>query len=176
MPSTLLHQGYAARFDHRLPDARDLFTRAVAKARKSKSSEHLVQALVALAKTERDLNEPGTAHLYYQEAAHLYRQLNDSLKLAHTLRHLADILQDQGHYTLAEPKYVEALTIYRAHPETPPLDLANALRDFAILKTETFKPRKALTLWREARALYDSLDLADAVAEADGYIAKLTQP
>ena len=175
MPTALLHQGYEARFDHRLPDARDLFTRALARARASKSPEHIVQSLVALAKTERDLQNPGAAHLYYQEAAALYRQLNDPLKLAHTLRHLGDILQDQGHFTLAEPDYVEALKIYRAHPEAPPLDLANALRGFAVLKTETFKQRKALTLWREARALYDQLELADCVAEADGYIATLTK-
>jgi tetratricopeptide (TPR) repeat protein len=174
MPTALLHQGYEARFEHRLPEAHSLFTRALARARTSNSPEHIVQALVALGHTERDLANLGEAHLHYQEAAALYRTLDDPLKLAHTLRHLGDILQDQGHFDLAEPHYREALSLYRAHPEAPPLDLANALRGYAILKTETFKHRKALALWHEARVLYNTADVRPGVEEADGYIAKLT--
>jgi len=175
MPTSLLHQGYEARFDHRLPEARDLFTRALAKARASHHTEHLVQSLIALGKTERDLKNLGAAHLYYQEAAALYRKLDDPLKLAHTIRHLGDILQDQGLFHLAEPHYVEALALYRAHPEAPPLDLANAIRGYAVLKTQTFQKKEALALWHRARDLYHGLDLAEGAAEADGYIAQLTR-
>lgn len=175
MPTSLLHQGYEARFDHRLPEARDLFTRALVKARASGDPEHLVQALIALGKTERDLNELGAAHLYYNEAAEIYRTLDAPLKLAHTLRHVGDILQDQGHFHLAEPYYIEALALYRAHPGAPTLDLANAIRGYAVLKTETFHKKEALALWHKARALYDSLDLPAGVIEADSRIATLNQ-
>jgi hypothetical protein len=60
----------------------------------------------------------------------------DPLRLAHRVRHLGDAYYYAGRAALAEPCYVEALSIYRGHARTRPLDLANAIRSFAVLKDE----------------------------------------
>jgi len=54
---------------------------------------------------------------------------------------------------LAGACYHEALGIYRSHAETPPLDLAldlaNAIRGLAILKSDTADAEAARALWRK---------------------------
>src|SRR5438445_687478 len=64
------------------------------------------------------------------------RRGDDSLRLAHRVRHLGGAYYYAGRWTLAEPCYVEALSIYRRHERTRPLDLAHAIRRFAVLKGE----------------------------------------
>ena len=64
------------------------------------------------------------------------RRGDDALKLAHSVRHLGDAYAYAGRWVRAEPCYVEALSIYRRHERTRPLDLANAIRSFAVLKDE----------------------------------------
>jgi tetratricopeptide (TPR) repeat protein len=104
---------------------------------------------------------------------HLYRGLDSPLVLAHTVRHVADILHNQVQFDLATPHYEEALAIYRAHSETPPLDLGNALRGYALTLEETGKPDVARELWMEAKALYSQVGVAAGIAEADARIARL---
>ena len=67
----------------------------------------------------------------------------------------------------------EALAIYRAHPETQPLDLANAIRSMAVLKQETGDRRRAIALWSEARELYASLQVDAGVKECTARLAML---
>ena len=76
------------------------------------------------------------------------------LRLAHTVRHVADIRREAGRPELSESCYHEALNLYRNHAMTPPLDLANAIRGLAILKTDAGDAAKARALWEEARDLY----------------------
>ena len=58
------------------------------------------------------------------------RKVDDPLKLAHTVRHLGDAYYYAGRASLAEPCYVEALSIHRRCEQRRPLDLANAIRSF----------------------------------------------
>jgi tetratricopeptide (TPR) repeat protein len=95
--------------------------------------------------------------------------------LAHTVRHVGDILQDQAKLDLAEPCYREALDIYRCHPETPPLDLANTLRGYALLKGAQGRAQEASLLWLEARTLYMETSVAAGVTESERQIARLTK-
>ena len=44
----------------------------------------------------------------YTQAAELYRAAGHELRLAHTLRHAADVLRDDGKLAQAEPLYLEA--------------------------------------------------------------------
>jgi tetratricopeptide (TPR) repeat protein len=71
------------------------------------------------------------------------------------------------------PHYNEALEIYRSHVQTPPLDLANALRGFALLQANLGKTEEAKQLWQEARDLYADQDVQAGVDEADRQIAHL---
>lgn len=51
----------------------------------------------------------------YEEAVELFRQLDEPLVLAHTVRHLGDVYCEEGLPHLAEPCYLEALGLYRSH-------------------------------------------------------------
>ena len=66
--------------------------------------------------------------------------------MAHTIRHLGDLYAEQQH-----------------HPSPPPLDLANAIRAYASLKSELGETEAAQALWREAGALYQSEGIAAVV-------------
>jgi len=74
---------------------------------------------------------------------------------------------------LAGACYHEALGIYRSHAETPPLDLANAIRGLAILKSDTADAEAARALWEEARDLYAAVNVKAGVAESNRRLALL---
>jgi len=171
-PEQLLTQGYQARRDHRLADARALFAEAVDLSRAA-GPVILARSLTALAQVERDLNNLDAALALYQQAAALYRALSDPLKLAHTVRHAADILRHQNQLDRGATCYIEALDIYRANPQTQPLDLANTLRGFALLKTAAGKNAEAAQLWSEARQLYAEVNVQAGIDEADAQFARL---
>lgn len=84
------------------------------------------------------------------------------MKTAHTLRHAADIYRERSTRDESERLYVEALEIYRDHPGTPPLDLGNAIRGYALLKEDTGDRAQALALWREVNDLYELAGIAES--------------
>ena len=106
--------------------------------------------------------------LRYKLAVASARRVDDPLRLAHTVRHLGDAYCYAGKTALAEPCYVEALSIYRSHEKTPPLDLANAIRSFAVLKGETDAAEAAQSLWQEAYDLYVAVGDAPDITESFG--------
>jgi hypothetical protein len=73
----------------------------------------------------------------------------------------------------AEPCYIEALSIYRLHQEARPLDVANALRGFAILKESVGARDESGRLWQEAHDLYVQVDVPAGVAESAARLAGL---
>ena len=95
----------------------------------------------------------------------------DPLRLAHTVRHLGDAYRQARQDHLAEPCYVEALETYRQHPNEQPLDLANALRGFALLKENQGSIEAAQPLWTEAHDLYASTNVSAGVAESAARLA-----
>src|SRR2546428_14036791 len=92
------------------------------------------------------------------------RRGEDSLRLAHSVRHLGDAYYYAGRWALAEPCYVEALSIYREDNKTLPLDLANAVRSLAVLKDDTGASDEARRLWQEVHNLYTSLKASAGLA------------
>ncbi len=172
---TLLMEGHQARREHRLDDAKRIFSEAVEAARLSKDKPWLAQAYTELGRIERDMREIDAALLHYGEAAAVYRKLDEPLRLAHTIRHVGDILSESGQLEPAGPHFREALEIYRTHPETPLLDLANALRGYALLQEQLGEKQEAVALWREAREFYAAVNVQAGVDEGDRRIARLSQ-
>jgi tetratricopeptide (TPR) repeat protein len=172
-PDKLINQGYQARREHRPDDAMLLFAEAVDLCRKSGDHALLAQALTGLGQIARDLHQDDVALKHYEEAVALYRILDRPLVLAHAVRHVGDILRNQEKYHQAANRYEESLQIYRSHPQTYPLDLANAIRGYALLKGETGDTQEAKQLWLEAKGLYANLKVQEGVAEADAQIARL---
>lgn len=156
----------AARRAGRSEDALKEYRAAIAEARGS-----LALALAGAGQAERDLGDAGAALACYAEAAAVQRAIGDTDRVAHNLRHMADIHADAGRYDAALPLYEEALALYRAQPATHPLDLANALRGMAIA-AEALRGRDAArALWREARDLYRGEGVEAGVRECERRLA-----
>ena len=166
-------QALQARRENRLADARHDLLEALALSRQANDRRALIHTLKALGQIERDLGQGDAALPLYEEAVYLCREEADPLLLAHTIRHLGDIHLDAARPALAEPCYHEALALYRAHKQTLPLDLANAVRPLAILKDDAGQVAEARQLWQEARDLYASVNIAQGVAESSRRLALL---
>jgi len=175
-PDSLMTSGYQARREGLPGDAREFFSEAVRLSREAANQEALARSLTGLGQIERDLKNSPAALRHYEEAASIYRGLSDELRLAHTVRHIGDIHRSDGALKLAEPCYEEALRIYRRHQkESSPLDLANAIRGMALVKTATGETEEAKLLWHKARALYESVEVREGVQESDAQIARLAR-
>src|SRR5690348_5778463 len=90
--AALMRTGTQARREKRLPQAHQAMLEAVALARASGTKRQLIEALKGLGQIERDLDRGGTAAPLYEEAVALCRDEGDLLLLAHTIRHLGDII------------------------------------------------------------------------------------
>jgi tetratricopeptide (TPR) repeat protein len=170
---TFLDQAQQARLEHRPGDARPHLEEAVRLCRESTDPLLLARALTALGQIERDLSHPEGALHHYEEAAAIYRAAGEELRYAHTIRHIGDIHRQEKRPAPAEPCYRAALEIYRAHPQPDALDVANAIRGYALLKEETGEPLQAIGLWKEARELYAKVKVEAGVAESTRRIALL---
>ena len=170
----LIKAGYLARREGRSADALREFSEAVALCRQGGTPRDLIEALKGLGQIERDMGRGDAALPLYVAAVKLCRKESDALLLAHTVRHLGDIHQDAGRFDDAEPCYREALAIYRSETATGKLDLANALRPFAILQEQRANKDEAIRLWSEARDLYDAVGVREGVEEATRRLAYLS--
>ena len=172
-PETLLEQGRAAKREHRPQYARNLFRKALKESRKSEDRALRAALFEELAYVDRNLRDLEAARRHYLQASEIYRSLDSHDETAHTMRHAADILREQGKRDRAEPLYVEALAIFHSQQQTWPLDLANAIRGYALLKTESGDRQQALALWHEARELYLETGIEAGVTECAARIRSL---
>src|SRR3989442_7569926 len=101
------------------------------------------------------------------------RKIDAPLRLAHAVRYLGDAYYYARRASLAEPCYVEALSIYRRHEQRRPLDLANAIRGFAVLKDEVGAAEEAQRLWQEAHDLYVILNVPAGIPRNARRVAPL---
>ena len=167
---TLIQRGHAQRREDRADDAWQSFNEAVAAARRDGNDADLVHALKGLGQIERDLGRGERALPLYEEAVELCLAMEDLPGLAHTLRHVGDIHQDAGSYSAAAAPYEQALSLYRRLPGTPALELANALRPYALLRERLGEHEAATTMWREARRLYAAAGIVEGVEECDRHL------
>jgi tetratricopeptide (TPR) repeat protein len=172
-PDDPLASGRLAGREGRPHEAARSFREAADLARMRGDAAMLAEALTGLGKSERDLGHSGAAVERYEAATAVLRTLARPLTLAHVLRHVGDIRVDRGELDAAWPPYEEALAIYRAHP-SPRLELANALRGYAVLHELTGRTEPARELWREARGLYEAEQVRPGVDEADRRLATLS--
>jgi tetratricopeptide (TPR) repeat protein len=173
-PKLFLEQGRVAKNERRPEDARDLFREALTECDGSDDGPLVATLYEELAYVERNLRDLESAERHYRKASELYRGLGNLLKTAYTIRHAADILREQNKRDESALLYAEALEIYRKHPESPPLDLANAIRGFALLKEDQEDLEQATSLWHEAGRLYELTGIDAGVAESRRRIGLLT--
>jgi tetratricopeptide (TPR) repeat protein len=124
--------------------------------------------LTGLGQIERDLANGAAAREHYEAALAIYRVHGEPDAVAHTVRHLGDVLRDQGRSSDAEACYLEALAFYRRDAGRP-LDLANCLRGLALLGGAQAKEH-----WLEARSIYAAANVEPGVRECERRIATLS--
>jgi len=122
--------------------------------------------LIEKARSERNAGNLTAAADSYKRAADAFHLDGQPLREAHAIRHSGDILQDAGELTTAQPCYEEALAIYRPHPDTPPLDLANAIAGYARLSEKLNHRQRATLLWNQAFDLYTQCSVQAGIDEA----------
>ena len=130
---------------------------------------------ISKAREARHHGDFAVARAHYAEAATIYREQSDPLAYAHAIRHIADIYQQESNLVQAKPLYEECLELYRNNLSTRVLDLANALRPYALLNEALGNPELARKLWEEAGQLYNALRVEAGVLECDAHIRKLQQ-
>jgi hypothetical protein len=131
------------------------------------------QALDQALETARTLRKGGDAagsEEAYARAATLARAEGDDARLAHALRHVADLARERGAFGESLSAAREALAFYRAAPAGRPLDLANALRLEALALGALGLEGEADAAWREARDLYACEQVAAGVEECDRHL------
>jgi tetratricopeptide (TPR) repeat protein len=165
-------RGLLARRSQRPDDARREFGAAAELARQCGSKRLLVPALKGLAQIERDTGNAAAAVPLYEAAVAESRAIGDQLLLAHTLRHLGDVHQDLDQLAQAESLYSESLALYRQSGSARPLDLANAVRPYALLKERTGRTAEACELWAEAHRLYSSVNVRAGVDESATHLRR----
>ncbi|MEZ5293214.1 MAG: tetratricopeptide repeat protein [Vicinamibacterales bacterium] len=133
----------------------------------------LVITLAGLAQLHRDGGDTASAAPLYDEAVTHARQLGDRHLLAHAMRHLGEVQVELRAFDRAQQLLRDALDLYRGHPATDALDLANAVRPLALCLERQGAGAEALPLWIEARELYASLGIDAGVAECARAIARL---
>jgi len=174
----IVKQAAQAQKERRLADAEHDWRAAIALLRQEPdggalNKGALAQALRSLGEVKRKLRHPAAAVECYQEAVSIYRKGCPPLILAHTIRHLGDVHCEADQPASAEPCYCEALELYRGSPDTPPLELANAIRSMAVLKTGQGHRAEARALWEEARDLYAQVQVTEGVSECTARLASL---
>ena len=137
----------------------------------------MVNATEAISQGRQARNEGNfpAAREHYAEAARIYREQDDVLAYAHTIRHIADIYRQERNSVAAKPLYEEALELYRSNLDTKLLDLANAVRPYALLNEQQGNFDLARKLWQEARHLYGSIRLDVGVSECDAHLTQLSE-
>jgi tetratricopeptide (TPR) repeat protein len=119
------------------------------------------------------LRQADAARSHYEEAVAIHRAEGDAVKLAHAVRHLADVHREQGRAGLAESCYDEALDLYGGDARTTPLELANAIRGLALVKDGAGEAEQASALWERAKDLYAAAEVQAGVAESSRRLAAL---
>jgi tetratricopeptide (TPR) repeat protein len=153
--------------------AREKVDEAIRLYRQVDDGTGLADALMFLGQLDRDAGRGDEALPHYEEAIALARADGDKRILAHRVRHLGDLHQDAGRLEAAAPFYAEALALYRQGNLAGPLELANALRGFALLQDARGDRAQARELWSEAKTLYATGNVPAGVAECSVRLARL---
>lgn len=93
-----------------------------------------------------------------RRAVALWRELGDNTRLAHAVRHIADLLVAAGRAAEASEPIAEMIALYARASEAPPLDIANALRSAAVQAEAIGDSDTAEAFWLKARQRYAALD------------------
>lgn len=169
----LLTRAHQARMDDRPQDALEDYAQAIAAAREEGLTLELIVALEGVGQMERDLGRLRAARDSYRNAVEESRAAEVPDRLAHALRHLADVERERGQVEEALTWSVEAVGIVREFPGTRPLELANTLRVLALAREAGGNFAGAREAWRDAREGYELAGIEAGVSECEARLSAL---
>ncbi|MBT8234033.1 MAG: tetratricopeptide repeat protein [Saprospiraceae bacterium] len=102
-----------------------------------------------------------------------YKRAKNENKIAHSTRHIADLLYHLGHFLASEKNYKEAISIYKHIPKASDLDLANTYRGMSLTLEKGGKIDEAVLAWKETKKLYSKCGLHQGVDEANNHLELL---
>ena len=122
---------------------------------------------------ESDHDNYDAALEYCKQSVEFYKMSKIADRIAHSIRHMADLQRRLEQYAESEKHYREALEIYKDDNETQAGDLANALRGFSLVLEKREKMEEAIAAWEETRNAYGVCNLQEGVDEATSKINEL---
>jgi tetratricopeptide (TPR) repeat protein len=172
---SLFNLATAARNEGHDDEAERLYKEA-AEAARAQDTVGRAEALIGAGQVRRHRGDQAGASMYLSEAITLLR--NElatqpeciTSTLAYALTHAAELRSELGESAVAGTQIEEAVRLYRAIEPLPTLDLANALRVFAMNNE-----REALAAWTEAQTLYKTISLTAGIDEAQKHLEHLQQ-
>lgn len=159
-----------ARRAGRYDDARRHLAQAADAAKEEGSIIDQARVVNALAQLDRDQARPLDALPRYEAAIRLCRSIDAPGTLAHTERHLGELLCELERLDEADHYLTDALLFYRADEAVGRLALANAIRPLALLREAQGRNAEARPLWEEARELYAEEGVQAGVEECDAHL------
>ncbi len=166
----LLEQVRAFRRSEDYPDAWERL--AMAKDICPKDRHDLQGGLAAM--TGQLFRDQGNLQLAidaYKDALDQFEQHGDQLRVAHTLRHLAEIKEEVDDIEAARDDYEECKKLYEGKVEASKMDLANFYRAYALFleKDGAAKPNVA-DFWERARDIYAEFGIEEGVKECESHL------
>lgn len=131
------------------------------------------RAFHILAQFEADQDEYKTALNYYQQSLAFYEKTPFKDKVAHSLRHVADTFYSLNEIEEARSRYENVLEIYSAQEETNDVDMANALRGYALVLEKQDEKAAAVKEWSTILTIYEKYNLKSGITEAKSKIDQL---
>lgn len=110
---------------------------------------------------------------YNKKSISYYTEAENHDKMAHAIRHRANLQYEMDQLEAAEANFIKALNIYRENNTTQTGDLANALRGYGMLLEKKTHFEKALKVWEEIRDLYQTEHYREGMVEAIEKIKQL---
>ena len=110
---------------------------------------------------------------YNNKSISYYTKDKNLDKIAHSIRHRADLQKALGQFENAESNYLKAIRIYKEQLQAFNGNLANALRGYALVLEKRKRFKKAIMVWEEIKAIYAKHQFSEGTIEANHKISQL---
>lgn len=169
----LLIAAEEARQQKRFKEAKRDLISALAISRLIQHVDLRSQALNYLSSIERDLGNIIPAIAGYMKLVKLCQKHDNQPGMAHAYRRMAEIYLEAGHLEKADAYYQKAIRVYNRIAPKNSLDLANTMRELALLKIKQKENQESLAFWEQTLELYQTNHVTKRVKECEKWIAKL---
>ena len=124
------------------------------------------------AQIESDHDRYAEALSFLNISLAFYKRSGIQSRIAHSLRHIADLNRELGRKKKAKKLYKKSVSLYRKM-DASANDLANCLRGYGLIMEATGNKKKAMKIWKEVHDLYDECGIQAGVDEAIDSIERI---